>query len=51
VFKDLGCTDIAGMNDVLGAAQPCHRFRPQQSVRVGDDADKDGSAQSADPGS
>jgi hypothetical protein len=34
--------DIAGMNDVLRSAQSCNGLRPQQTVRVGDDADEDG---------
>jgi len=46
--KNFRCTDIAGMNDVLGASQLGHCFRPKQSVCVGDDADKDRSSQSAD---
>ena len=36
---------IAAVNDLLRSAQRFERFRPQQSVRIGNDADKDRSSQ------
>jgi hypothetical protein len=35
---DVGASDIAAVNDVIHAGQATFRFRPQQAVRVGDDA-------------
>ncbi len=35
-------TDVAGVDDVLDTGQVLFRFRPQQSVGVGDDADDHG---------
>ena len=42
LFEDFRRADIAGMNDVFGSVQSCNRLRPQQPVRVRDDADQDG---------
>jgi hypothetical protein len=37
-------TDIARVNDALRTAQRRKRFRPKQSVSIGNDADEDGSS-------
>lgn len=44
-FENFGITDIAGMNNVVRAAQGLNRFRPEQAVRIRNDADKNGSPQ------
>jgi hypothetical protein len=43
--ENFGIADIAGMNDVLRALEGSQRFGAKQAVRVGDDADDDGSSQ------
>lgn len=42
--ENFGIADIAGMNDVFRALQGSERFGAKQAVRVGDDADDDGSS-------
>jgi hypothetical protein len=37
--NDLGTSDIAAVNDVAHTGQTTFRFRPQQAMRVGNDAD------------
>jgi hypothetical protein len=44
-FENLGCANVARMNDVLRPAQNFERFGAKQAVRVGDDADEDCSSQ------
>ena len=44
-FENFGIADIPGVNDVVRAAQRSDRFRTKQPVRVGDDADENGSPQ------
>lgn len=39
--EDSGIADIAGVNDVLGAAQRIERLRAHEVVGIGDDADAD----------
>jgi hypothetical protein len=46
LLEDIGRADIPGMNDVLAPAQRFDCLRTQQAVRVGDDADENGSSQS-----
>jgi hypothetical protein len=45
LLEDIGRADIPGMNDVLGPAQRFDCLRAQQAMRVGDDADENGSSQ------
>ena len=45
VLENLGRADISRVNDVLRALQGSARFGAKQSVRIGDDADEDGSSQ------
>jgi len=45
LVENFRIADIARVNDVLRSAQCFERFRPQQAVGVGDDADEDGSSQ------
>ena len=44
-LENLRRAHISGMNDVIRAAQRRHGLRPEQAMRVGDDADKNGIAQ------
>ena len=39
LFQDGGIADVAGMNDVVGAAQSGESLRTKQAVGIGDDAD------------
>ena len=43
--KNFRGANIPGMNDGVGAAQGCDGFRTQQAMRVGDDANEEGSSQ------
>jgi hypothetical protein len=38
-WKDLGIADVAGMDDEIDAAEGGDGFRPEPSVRIGDDTD------------
>jgi len=45
LIKNLGSAHIAGVDDVLRAAQRCESLGPKQTVGVGDDADDNLSTQ------
>ena len=44
-LENLRIAYVSGMNNALGPTQRFQRFRTQQAVRVGDDANQDGSSQ------
>ena len=52
LVENFGIADVARVNDALRPAQCIERFRPQQAVGVGDNADEDGvlSSQFSDSG-
>lgn len=41
-FENFGIADIASMNNMVRATQCSQRFRPEQSVRVGDNSNMNG---------
>ena len=47
---DAGLTNVAAMDDVVDASQRTRRFRPQQAVRIRDDADPERSGGRRDRG-
>lgn len=49
-IEHAGIADVAGVNDVVGAAQQRHGFRAQQSVSIGDEADAAGLARARHAG-
>ena len=42
LFEDLRASDVAGMDDQVRAFQRLGRLRSKESMRVGDDTDRDG---------
>jgi hypothetical protein len=43
--EDFGCAYVSSVNDVLGSTKCLDRFGTKQAMRVGYDADDDGSSQ------
>ena len=41
LFDQAGCSDVACVNDQIGAGELRERLWPQQAMRVRDDADDD----------
>jgi hypothetical protein len=37
LFQDGGMPDVTGVNNEIASPQECHCFRPQKTVRVGDE--------------